>query len=252
MQKKIISYFLFFIAIVFFAVFFGYSYGDLIISFMRENQGIKKESSLDKNDSENGDFRASLFFGSSEKNILKKYIVKISKGKNEIEFIENIIKLLMKGPERDRFVPTIPKKTKLRSVFKGEDGVLYLDFDRSISKNHIGGALSELITLNSLVYSISKNISRKFPRIVLLIEGQEALTLAGSISILGSLTMKKDLVSEREIIILNTKDSPVRGLREEIFEKRKISPAGVPKISLEKRTQEKEKINPVGIPSRKP
>ncbi|MBE17416.1 MAG: hypothetical protein CMH79_01520 [Nitrospinae bacterium] len=251
MQKKIISYLFLFIGVVFLAVFFGYSYGDLIISFLRENQGIKKELSLNKNDSGNGDFRVSLYFGSSEKNLLKKYIVKIPKEKNEIKFIENIIKLLIKGPKIDGFVPTIPKKTKLRSVFRGENRVLYLDFDRSISENHIGGAWSELMTLNSIVYSISKNITQNFSRIVLLIEGQEALTLRGSISILGSLTMKKDLVSEREIIILNTKDSPVRGLRE-IFKKRNIDPAGVPKISLEKSLKKKEKINPVGIPSQKP
>ena len=252
MQKKIISYSVLFVGIIFLSVFFGYSYGDLIISFLRENQETKKELSMSKTSSSKENFRVSLYFGSSENNLLKKYSTSIPKTNNEIELIENIIKLLIKGPSRNGFVPTIPKKTKLRSVFKGENDILYLDFNRSLSENHIGGAWSELITLNSLVYSISKNIKEKFRRIVLLIEGQEALTLNGSISILGSLSMKKDLVSEREIINLDIKNSSERSIREDLYQRKKISPAGLPNSSFEKKMEEKEEINPVGIPVKKP
>ena len=252
MQKKIISYLVLFVGIIFLSVFFGYSYGDLIISFLRENQETKKELSMSITSSSKENFRVSLFFGSSENNLLKKYSTSIPKTNNEIELIENIIKLLIKGPSRNGFVPTIPKKAKLRSVFKGENDILYLDFNRSLSENHIGGAWSELITLNSLVYSISKNIKMRFRRIVLLIEGQEALTLNGTISILGSLSMKKDLVSEREIINLDIKNSSERSIREDLYQRKKISTAGLPNSSFEKKMKEKEEINPVGIPVKKP
>ena len=77
MQKKIISYLVLFVGIIFLSVFFGYSYGDLIISFLRENQETKKELSMSKTSSSKENFRVSLFFGSSENNLLKKYSTSI-------------------------------------------------------------------------------------------------------------------------------------------------------------------------------
>ena len=252
MKKKIIIYFISSVSFVFLAVLFGYSYGDLIISFLRENQGKKKNLSLDENYSGKENFSVSLYFGSSDENLLKKYSTKIVKGKNEIESIKNIVKALIKGPKREGFVPTIPKETKLRSIFRGQNRVLYLDFDRSISEKHIGGAWAEIITLNSLGHSISKNFGEKIERIVLLIEGQEALTLSGSVSISGSLTTKKSLISEVEIINLNPKNLPTRQIKGDLSPKKKVNPAGLPNKSLKKRMRIKEEINPVGIPKKKP
>lgn len=252
MKKNIIIYFISSISFVFLSVLFGYSYGDLIISFLRDSQGTKKNLLLDENNSGKENLSVSLYFGSSDKNLLKKYSTKIVKGKNEIESIKNIVKALIKGPKRDGFFPTIPKETKLRSIFRGENGVLYLDFDRSISEKHIGGAWAEVVTLNSLGHSISSNFGEKIKRIVLLIEGQEALTLAGSVSISGSLTMKKKLISEVEINNLNPKNLPTRQVRGNLSPKKKVDPAGLPNKLLKKRMRIKEEINPVGIPTKKP
>lgn len=252
MKKKIILYFVSSVFLVFLAVLFGYSYGDLIISFLRDNQGKKKSLFLGEDDSGKENFSVSLYFGSSDKNLLKKYPTKIVKGKNEIESIKNIVRALIKGPKRDGFVPTISKETKLRSIFRGQNRVLYLDFDRSISEKHIGGAWAEIITLNSIGYSISKNFGEKIEQIVLLIEGQEALTLSGSVSISRSLTMKKKLISEVEINNLNPKNLPTRQKRGDLSPKKKINPAGLPNKSQEKRMRIKEEINPVGIPTKIP
>ncbi|MED5579366.1 MAG: GerMN domain-containing protein [Nitrospinota bacterium] len=252
MKKKIIVYSISFLVLVFSAIMFGYSYGDLIISFLRNTQGTKRSLLSEGGDSGKEIFSASLYFGSSEKNVLVKYPAKIPKGKNDVESIRNLVNALIKGPKGDGFVRTMPKETKLRSIFKGEDGVLYLDFSRSISENHPGGAWAEIITLNSLAYSISKNFGKKIDRIVLLIEGQEAITLSGTVSMLGSLTMKKDLISEREIINLDTTVFPTRRIRDGFSTKKKVSPAGLPDKSLEKSMRIKEDINPVGTPYKKP
>lgn len=92
-----------------------------------------------------------------------------------------IIEALIEGPRKD-LIRTLPDATHLRSFFLTEDGTAYVDFNTAIKENHPGGSESELMTIYSVVNSLILNIDQ-IHSVKILIEGQEALTLAGHLDL---------------------------------------------------------------------
>jgi spore germination protein GerM len=88
---------------------------------------------------------------------------------------------LINGPDR-RNLPTIPAGTQLRSFFLLGDGTAVVDFSTHLRDNHPGGCRLEQLTLFSVVNSLILNIS-EIERVKILIDGAEAETLAGHLSL---------------------------------------------------------------------
>ena len=90
-----------------------------------------------------------------------------------------IITQLLQGP-KEELHRIVPAETQLRSFFVTPDGTAYADFTDALRDHHPGGARAELLTVFGIVNSLILNIE-EIKQVVLLIEGQEALTLAGHI-----------------------------------------------------------------------
>ena len=92
-----------------------------------------------------------------------------------------IVEALIKGPQ-EGLVRTLPSTTKLKAIYIAADNICYVDLSEAVSKNHPGGSNSELLTVYSIVNSLILNIAT-IERVKILINGQEALTLAGHIDL---------------------------------------------------------------------
>ncbi|MGB5750024.1 MAG: GerMN domain-containing protein [Desulfobacterales bacterium] len=92
-----------------------------------------------------------------------------------------IVKALIKGPQRG-LLKTIPADTQLRALYITPDGTCYVDLSGAVRKNHPGGSKSELLTIYSMVNSLVLNVP-EIERVQILIEGNEAPTLAGHIDL---------------------------------------------------------------------
>jgi spore germination protein GerM len=92
-----------------------------------------------------------------------------------------IINALIQGSEKG-LLRTIPEGTELRAFYISEQGIAYSDFTEAVTRNHPGGAESELMTIYSVVNSLILNIP-EIRSVKILIGGKEALTLAGHIDL---------------------------------------------------------------------
>lgn len=90
-----------------------------------------------------------------------------------------IITQLLQGP-KEGLHRIMPAGTQLRSFFVTPDGTAFADFTDALRDHHPGGARAELLTVFGIVNSLILNIE-DIKQVVILIEGQEALTLAGHI-----------------------------------------------------------------------
>ena len=90
-----------------------------------------------------------------------------------------IIDQLLQGP-KEGLHRIIPDATQVRSFFVTPDGTAYADFSESLRDKHPGGSRTELLTVFSIVNSLILNIP-DIRQVMILIEGQETLTLAGHI-----------------------------------------------------------------------
>jgi spore germination protein GerM len=92
-----------------------------------------------------------------------------------------IVKALIKGPQKG-LLKTIPADTRLKALFITPDGTCYVDLSEAVRKNHPGGSKSELLTIYSMVNSLVLNVP-EIERVQILIDGNQAPTLAGHIDL---------------------------------------------------------------------
>lgn len=88
---------------------------------------------------------------------------------------------LIKGP-KGKLTPTLPPRTKLLAIQLNEEGVVKVDFNKSLSKDHPGGSSAEIMTTYSIVNSLALNFP-KIKQVQILIEGKPIKTIAGHLSL---------------------------------------------------------------------
>jgi spore germination protein GerM len=96
-------------------------------------------------------------------------------------FCRLIIEELIKGP-LSNLTATLPPATKLRAAYITPDKTAYVDFTGEIATQHPGGIAAERMTIYSIINSLILNVS-DVDEVKILIEGEEAETLAGHIDI---------------------------------------------------------------------
>ena len=141
--------------------------------------------------------KKTLYFAGVEEDLLVAYPVEVETGKNNVDTLGNLLAALIAGPKGARYAPVIPKGTKLRAAFPGTDGVVYVDFDETLRDAHPGGVWAERMTAYGVANSVIKSFPHLFDRVVLLIGGQEAQSIAGSFAITGPLRVREELISDR-------------------------------------------------------
>jgi spore germination protein GerM len=96
-------------------------------------------------------------------------------------FARRIIEALIKGPHQG-LARTLPAETAVRTIFVTQEGICFVDLTSAITESHPGGIQSELLTIYSIVNSLVLNVP-KIKAVKILINGNEAMTLAGHIDL---------------------------------------------------------------------
>jgi hypothetical protein len=76
----------------------------------------------------------------------------------------------------------IPAGTTLRGLFISDRGDAFVDLSGDVTTKHLGGALDELFTVYVIVNALTVNLPA-ITRVQILIDGQEADTLAGHVDL---------------------------------------------------------------------
>ena len=141
--------------------------------------------------------KKTLYFAGAEEDLLVPYPVEVEIGKDNVDTLRNVLAALIEGPNGEGYAPVVPKGAKLRAVFPGPDGVAYVDFDETLRDAHPGGVWAELMTAYGVASTVVKSFPDLFDRVVLLIGGQEARSIAGSLAITGPLRVREELIADR-------------------------------------------------------
>jgi hypothetical protein len=121
-----------------------------------------------------------LFFGSATLPGLAveaRQIVKLSQLTDQVG---EVVTQLLKGPQAEGLVATIPEGTRLRGVYIDQAGCAYVDFSGHLSRNHPGGSYAELQTVYSVVNTLTSNFE-PIKMVKILVDGAEIDTLAGHV-----------------------------------------------------------------------
>jgi len=122
-----------------------------------------------------------LYFSNKDNSFLCAEKRNILHPDDSADFGRKIIHELIEGP-CNKLVRTMPEKTVLNAFYVSDDGTAYADFSQEIKSHHPGGSLSEYLTIYSIVNSIVYNVP-DIKAVKILINGNEAMTLAGHIGL---------------------------------------------------------------------
>ena len=163
-QKKLI----FFTILTFFALW-GNSLAD---NGMKENQTAVSEDL----------FEGFIYYADTQKTALKSVKKSFPSTLDSHELAIEIIKTLIAGPKLAHLEATWPKETKINSFFITDDGRAYIDLglESDMMENMDTG--DELLAIYSMVNSLTVNIPG-IKRVKILIDGMDAVTLAGHIDL---------------------------------------------------------------------
>ena len=126
--------------------------------------------------------KVKLFFPSREKEGLLMFEEREIRA-SELSSVEakQIVAELIRGPG-NAGGPALPTGTKLRELFILKEGLAVVDFTKEVSTNHPGGITQEMASVYSIVNSLTQNVAG-VKNVQILIEGNEAETLAGHVDI---------------------------------------------------------------------
>lgn len=125
--------------------------------------------------------KVTLFFASENDDYLHPEEREIPAAATPAEEAGSVLAELIKG-SRAGLVATLPPQTRLRQVYLTKDGTAYADFSKELSLNHPSGSAAEMSTVYAVVDSLAYNF-KDVKRVLILIEGVEADTLDGHISL---------------------------------------------------------------------
>ncbi len=201
--------------------------------------------------------KKTLYFTGAEEDLLVPYTVEVEIGKDNVDTLRNLLSALIEGPKGEGYAPVVPKGAKLRAVFPGPDGIAYVDFDETLRDAHPGGVWAELMTAYGVASTVVKSFPDLFDRVVLLIGGQEALSIAGSLAITGPLRVREELIADR-FSAPGAGGSPPAASTEAAVSGAPATAAGQPPASAVGVPKEtllpvgSAPVDPVGVPQKKP
>lgn len=129
----------------------------------------------------NDKHRVHLYFSNEDEGYLAAEERVLSLPEDIVGKARTLVQALIRGPETS-LRPTIPKQTDLLAVYVTHNGIAYVDFDKTIRREHPGGTFAELLTIFSVVNTLCLNVSDIYA-VKILIDGREQKTLSGHIDI---------------------------------------------------------------------
>jgi len=122
---------------------------------------------------------------------------KVQRRTTQIAVAEAVIGEFFKGPANAR-VSEIPKDTKLLGLYRGDDGILYVDLSDDFRRNFVGDVVAEFLLLKGFFESLISNV-QDITDVKILVEGREMESLGGHIYLIYPL---------KDIVFLELSDSP--------------------------------------------
>ena len=127
-------------------------------------------------------FEGFVYYADKQKTALKSVKKKFASTLDSHYLGLEILATLLKGPQVSHLEATWPKGTKINSFFITDDGKAYIDLSPEPGIMENMDTMGELLAVYSLVNSLTLNIS-KIKMVKILIQGKDALTLAGHIDL---------------------------------------------------------------------
>ncbi len=127
-------------------------------------------------------FEGFVYYADKQKTALKSVKKKFASTLDSHYLGLEILATLLKGPQVSHLEATWPKGTKINSFFITDDGKAYIDLSPEPGMMENMDTMGELLAVYSLVNSLTLNIS-KIKMVKILIQGKDALTLAGHIDL---------------------------------------------------------------------
>ena len=125
--------------------------------------------------------RVVLYFQGADVGLLFAEEREAEAGTDDNARARRVLEELIAGPRKD-LLPTLPPGTRVREVYFDAAGTTYVDFSREIVTRHIGGSSEELMTVDSVVNSLARNLPQ-VRAVVFLVEGKPVVTLAGHVDL---------------------------------------------------------------------
>ncbi|NOX33426.1 MAG: GerMN domain-containing protein [Deltaproteobacteria bacterium] len=129
-----------------------------------------------------GLFEGFVYYADNNKTALKSENKRFASTLDSHELGLEILKAVIAGPSLPHLESTWPKDTKINSFFITDDGKAYIDLEPDLEMKGNMDARSELLAIYSMVNSLTVNIA-KIKMVKILIQGKDALTLAGHIDL---------------------------------------------------------------------
>jgi spore germination protein GerM len=104
-----------------------------------------------------------------------------------------LVSALLAATPDEPLATTFPEGTALRGVYLSDQQELFVDLDATVRSKHRGGSTQELLTVYSLVNTILVNLPT-VSEVQILINGQEADTLAGHVDLRRPLRKNEGLI----------------------------------------------------------
>jgi len=127
-------------------------------------------------------FEGFVYFADKQKLSLKSVKKKFASTLDSHELALEIIKTLIDGPADPNLEAIWPKDTKINAFFIAGDGKAYIDLDPAPEMIENMDTGTELLAIYSIVNSLTMNIA-EIKMVKILIQGRDALTLAGHIDL---------------------------------------------------------------------
>lgn len=115
---------------------------------------------------------------------------KIQRRTTQMSIAEAVVAEFLRGPVLAK-ASGVPFDAKLLGLYRGDDGILYVDLSDEFRRNFSGDAAAEFLLLKGFYESLVSNV-QEITDVKVLIEGREIESLGGHINLLYPL---KDTVS---------------------------------------------------------
>ncbi|MCC7032260.1 MAG: GerMN domain-containing protein [Acidobacteria bacterium] len=137
--------------------------------------------------------KARLFFASADGQRMVGVEREVPLAEGTVAQARALVEALLAGDAPAPLSSTIPAGTALRGIFVSSRNEVFIDLDATIRTKHPGGSMQELLTVYTLVNTIVVNLP-SVGEVQILIDGQEADTLAGHVDLRRPLRKNEGLI----------------------------------------------------------
>ena len=137
---------------------------------------------------------ATLFYGARDGMLLQPVRVEVPLAEGAVAQGRQIVRALLQPPPAP-YVSVIPAGTTLKAFYVTSSGDAFVDLSADITAKHPGGTHAELLTVYAIVNTIATNL-QGVQRVQLLVNGQEADSVAGHVDVRRPLERDTALVRQ--------------------------------------------------------